>query len=97
MLPEPSSIYFALLGGALFGWVALLYHPRLTPKGVVWMLVMVAIFFLAPQVIGEYLRGAEDVLGSASRITVRSLSFILAATVVVAILRTWRQWGDDDL
>ena len=90
MLPEFSSIYFALLGGALFAFLAGVYHVGLRPHGASIMLTMVALFFFGPQLISEYLAGQPDMLGSVSRITIRCASFIFASAVVLGIMNWYR-------
>ena len=90
-LPDPSSIYFALLGGALFGFLSSVRHPMLRPIGVVVMLAVVALCFFTPQLFSEWLNGNEGVAHGASRIAVRAASFILASAVAVGILRWWKE------
>ena len=95
MLPDPLSLYFAVLGGLLFGMLSALYHPALSMKAAFLMLTFVFIFFFGLQIIDDVIREGRPFSDTLIRLTTRFYAFIFATMAGVAILRWFtRRWHD---
>jgi len=96
-LPEPSSIYFAILGGLLFGFLGGLYHPALRLRGSFLMLTFVFICFLGLQLLNDVVGSRPDVVQTIVRVTARFYIFTFSSLLGLVIIRWWRERKYDRL